>query len=83
MMAVIMKSRLTDFVFTTFTALFVIGRPKTPSLHASFERYVEMLETINNSPLLREEWSKHVALTRSDPVSITEIFIIQDSFYSV
>jgi len=49
-------------------ALFVIGRPKTPSLHASFERYVEMLETINNSPLLREEWSKHVALTRSDPV---------------
>ena len=37
-----------------------------------------MLETINNSPLLREEWRKHVAVNRKDPVSLLPIGKIEE-----
>ncbi|XP_067938740.1 phospholipase B1, membrane-associated-like isoform X2 [Watersipora subatra] len=42
--------------------------PTSPSLHSSFRRYVKMLHTINNSPLLKEEWNKFQTLDRSSPL---------------
>ena len=41
-----------------------------------------MLETINNSPLLREEWRKHVAVNRKDPVSSLHIVKIEEIQYT-
>ena len=41
-----------------------------------------MLETINNSPLLREEWRKHVAVNRKDPVSSLPIGKIEEIQYT-